>query len=130
MNFTVLLFELRDFQWADVEHAFTELPCLHLLIPDVHVLSRHWGSGGGGWRKNWFGVFSLCMWSCEILNCKWKNLVVRVHVCVKQQRWVWYFQDTRIKNSPDRSCSHSVVATSATTFQKKESLKKKKSEGS
>lgn len=88
------------------------------------------GEWGGGWRKNWFGVFSLCMWSCEILNCKWKNLVVRVHVCVKQQRWVWYFQDTRIKNSPDRSCSHSVVATSATTFQKKESLKKKKSEGS
>lgn len=124
MNFTVLLFELRDFQWADVEHAFTELPRLHLLIPDVHVLSRHWG-----WRKYWFGVFSLCMWSCETFNCEWKNLAVCVHVCVKQQRWVRYFQDTRIKNSPDRSCSHSVVATSATTFQKKESLKKKNLRG-
>lgn len=59
MNFTVLLFELRDFQWADVEHAFTELPC---LILDVHVLSRHWGSerGGGGGRTGLGSFLCAC----------------------------------------------------------------------
>lgn len=57
MNFTVLLFELRDFQWADVEHAFTELPC---LILDVHVLSRHWGSERGGVEEELvWGLFSV-----------------------------------------------------------------------
>lgn len=56
MNFTVLLFELRDFQWADVEHAFTELPC---LILDVHVLSRHWGSEGGVEEELVWGLFSV-----------------------------------------------------------------------
>lgn len=56
MNFTVLLFELRDFQWADVEHAFTELPC---LIPDVHELSRHWGSEGGVEEELVWGLFSV-----------------------------------------------------------------------